>query len=79
MIEKIVELYRQDILLNDLYRKLPNIAKENFFLDCLVEELQNTNDIEGVKSTKEELVKSAKQLAKNSASMARFTSTKSNI
>lgn len=74
MIEKISEIYRQDKILNELYRGLPNIAKKNFLLDCLVEELQNTNDIEGVKSTKEELVKSAKELEKNTASSERFTS-----
>lgn len=74
MIEKITELYNRDKLLNELFRGLSHMAKDYFLFDCLVEELQNTNDIEGVKSTKEEIVRSAKELERNHSSTERFTS-----
>lgn len=67
------EIYRQDTLLKTLNMALPPIAQENFIFDCLMEELYNTNDLEGVRSSKEEIIRSARVL-KNSKVKKRFSS-----
>lgn len=56
------------------YDVLPPIAKEQFILECLVEELYNTNDLEGVKSTREEIARSAREVKLNKRSNRRFKS-----
>lgn len=74
MMLAISELYQQDKILMELFNEIPDIAKQNFLFDCLVEELQNTNELEGVRSSKEEIVRSARELEKDPLSKERFTS-----
>ncbi|SDB83688.1 Fic family protein [Pelagirhabdus alkalitolerans] len=51
---------------------LPVVAREQFILESLVEELYSTNDIEGVKSTREELARSAREVRLNKDTNVRF-------
>src|SRR5699024_3173366 len=51
--------------LNDTHDKLPPVARKQFLLECLVEELYNTNELEGVKSTKKEIERSTKEAQLN--------------
>jgi Fic family protein len=60
--------------LNNIFDGLPEVAQEQFLLECLVEELFNTNELEGVKSTKEEIAKSAREAKYNKVSKRRFQS-----
>lgn len=53
---------------------LPPVAKRQFILECLVEELYNTNDLEGVRSTREEIARSAREVKLNKNSKHRFKS-----
>lgn len=71
---KINDIYKKDRYLHSLFRKLPNVAKDNFMFDSLVEELQNTNDLEGVRSSKEEIVRSAREIKMNRKQKRRFAS-----
>lgn len=60
--------------INDLYRKLPKVAKFSFLDDIIVEEIYSSNEIEGVRSTKEELLFTKKDLEINKSSNLRFSS-----
>ncbi len=62
IIELIVKIYKQDNQLLKLSSELPSIAKKNLILELLVDELHNTNDLEGVRSTKEEIIRSAREV-----------------
>lgn len=54
------DLLKETILKNskiirDYMRKLPDLVNEKLFLSQLVDEIQSTNDIEGVRSTRKEI------------------------
>lgn len=55
----------EDKRIAELYEKLPNIAKESFYIDIVSSEIQNTNNIEGVESKREDIVYTAKKVVKN--------------
>lgn len=74
MISYISEIYYQDKQLENLVEELPPIAMDNLILELLAEELQNTNEIEGVQSTKDEIVRSAKEISLDKRRNARFGS-----
>lgn len=74
MLELCNEIYGTDKYLQILFDDLPEIAKKKYMLECIVEELQNTNEIEGVRSSREEIVRSAKALKEDVTSKKRFTS-----
>lgn len=44
---------------------MPNIAKESFYIDIVSSEIQNTNNIEGVESRREDIVYTNKEVIKN--------------
>lgn len=67
-------IYKYNLEIMDLFNALPGIAQKNYIFDCIVEELQNTNEIEGVRSSREEIARSAKELSKGSKRKLRFTS-----
>ncbi|WLR44407.1 Fic family protein (plasmid) [Bacillus carboniphilus] len=73
IIDKLNEIYKQDFLLNSLNESLPIFAQKDFIFDCLMEELYHTNDLEGVRSSKEEIVRSAR-LLKSTREKKRFSS-----
>lgn len=60
---KNINLYDKKIA--KLYEKLPNIAKESFYIDIVSSEIQNTNNIEGVESRREDIVYTTKEVIKN--------------
>ncbi|GGG19604.1 hypothetical protein GCM10007425_12570 [Lysinibacillus alkalisoli] len=68
------DINKYDALLKEEFEDLPEIAKDKYILESIINELQNTNEIEGVRSSKEELVRSARALAMNKKTKARFTS-----
>lgn len=49
----------------NLYENLPNRAKESFYIDIVSSEIQNTNNIEGVKSSREDIVNTTKKVVTN--------------
>ncbi len=61
-IELISEISRIDVVLENLYEGLPGLAQINFFIDMLGTELQSTNELEGVRSSKEEIVQTTKKI-----------------
>lgn len=58
----------------ETFDKLPTVARNQFINECLVEELYNTNDLEGIRSTREEIARSAKEVKLNKRSKKRFES-----
>lgn len=49
------EIYSNSDLITYYMGKLPDLANKNLFFSQLVEEIQSTNDIEGVQSTRKEI------------------------
>ena len=49
-------IYQQLLYLQYVLRHIPNIAVQQFIKSSLIEEIQATNDIEGVRSTRQEIV-----------------------
>lgn len=74
MMLKLTKAYKVSKRLEDIYEHLPDVAKEQFVMECIVDELYNTNELEGVKSSKEEIARSARELKLNKKSKARFHS-----
>ena len=58
-----------ELLLNEL----PAIAKQHLFLNTLINELQGTNEIEGVKSTRKELGDAVSNVLSKNKNERRFT------
>lgn len=50
-----------DNILKDMEESLPKVAKNAFLIDIMSSELKSTNDLEGVKSSKEELVETTRK------------------
>ena len=50
-----------DNILKDMEKSLPKVAKNAFLIDIMSSELKSTNDLEGVKSSKEELVETTRK------------------
>lgn len=61
-IDLISSISKDDIILMQLYDNLPKLAQKNFLIDMLSSELHSTNLLEGVRSSKEELVFTAKEV-----------------
>lgn len=61
-IELISEISKTDIMLEHIYNGLPGLAQRNFFVDMISQELQSTNELEGVRSSKEEIVKTTRKI-----------------
>ncbi|UPK43767.1 Fic family protein [Paenibacillus pabuli] len=56
------------------FEQLPTVAQQQFINECLVEELYNTNDLEGVRSSREEIARSTKEIQLKRKSKNRFDS-----
>lgn len=74
IINKVAEIYRLSGELNFIFDKLPPVAKKQFIVECLVEELYNNNELEGVRSTRDEIARSIKNLKLNKKEKTRFNS-----
>lgn len=61
-IDLISKISKDDVFLMQLYDSLPKLAQDKFLIDILSSELHSTNLLEGVRSSKEELVFTAKEL-----------------
>ena len=61
-IDLIAHISNLDVKLENLYNQLPKIAQNNFFFDMLGSELYSTNELEGIKSSKIEIVKTTRRL-----------------
>ncbi|WP_077369924.1 Fic family protein [Anaerosalibacter sp. Marseille-P3206] len=61
-IDLISSISKDDIILMQLYDNLPKLAQRNFLIDMLSSELHSTNLLEGVRSSKEEIVFTAKEV-----------------
>lgn len=61
-IDLIGKISKDDVILSQLYDKLPGIAKQRFIIDMLSEELYSSNTLEGVESTKGEIVNTTKEI-----------------
>ena len=61
----LVDIMKLNLEVTKLEEKLPGIAVQQHKLNCLIHEIQDTNDIEGVKSSREE-IKDALIVDKNS-------------
>lgn len=59
LIEKFM-LYDKE--LDDKFGLLPKIANSKFLIEIIADELQSTNELEGVRSSKEEIAESTKEL-----------------
>lgn len=61
-IDLIADISNNDVKLENLYNKLPVVAQRNFYIGMLSSELQSTNELEGVRSSKEEIVRTTRKL-----------------
>lgn len=61
-IDLISNISKNDVILMQLYNNLPKVAQDKFVIDMLTSELHSTNLLEGVRSSKEELVFTAKEV-----------------
>ena len=68
MMMKLETVFLQDKKLLHLGEGLPQIAREQFLVDVIAQELYSSNDIEGVKSSKREIAESARMIAKGRGS-----------
>ncbi|TJX14976.1 Fic family protein [Tissierella creatinini] len=59
-IELIANISRLDVILAKMYEQLPEVAQNNFFINMLASELHSSNELEGVKSSKEEIVRTTR-------------------
>lgn len=74
IIEFVATIYSLSGELNFILSKLPPIAKHQFIMECLTEELLNTNELEGVKSSRAEIAESVKNVQLNKRNKKRFNS-----
>lgn len=74
MMELIANVYKISRDFNQTFDELPSVAKRQFVNECLVEELYNTNQLEGIRSTREEIAKSTKEIMLNKKTKKRFES-----
>lgn len=74
MLHLVEDVYMVSQKLNVVFGELPGVAKKQFINECIADELYNTNELEGVKSSREEIVKSTKDILLNKNTYKRFES-----
>lgn len=67
-------IYQISTQINTILNHLPPIAKEQYVRECLADELYNTNELEGVQSTRNEIVESIRELELKGKDNIRFQS-----
>lgn len=55
VIKRMIDIYKEDKRLNTILGQLPEIARSQFILKSLIDEIKASNDIEGVYSTRKEI------------------------
>src|SRR5690625_867924 len=53
IVDLVTNIYSLSGDLNFIFNQLPSVAKNQFIMECLTEELFNTNELEGVRSSRE--------------------------
>lgn len=74
MIQKVSQLLTTSSKFTRFFSELPPVAQKQFINECIVEELYNTNDLEGIRSTKEEIARSTRNIKLSRGSNNRFDS-----
>lgn len=74
MLQKINTIHIISREFNKIFNELPKVAQNQFINECLVEELYSTNELEGIRSTREEIARSAKSIRLNKHIKTRFGS-----
>ena len=74
MINQITKIYTVSNQLNRTYEKLPGVARNQFLYESIAEELYHTNQLEGVKSSRAEIIDSMKHIQLNTKDKTRFNS-----
>ncbi len=74
MLRMINELYIISREFNNTFGNLPQVAQKQFIIECISEELYNTNELEGIRSSREEIIRSTKDVIFNKKSKKRFES-----
>ena len=74
MISSIEKIYEYDKELERIFESLPDVAKTQFIIESLAEELYNTNDLEGIRSSKAEMVESTRDAFLHRKTNKRFSS-----
>ncbi|WP_169338198.1 Fic family protein [Paenibacillus sanguinis] len=74
MLHMIEDLHITSNLLAQTFNTLPSVAQQQFIHECLIDELYNTNQLEGVTSTREEIARSTREVLLNKKTNQRFDS-----
>lgn len=74
MLRMITELYTISMDFDRTFKNLPDVAQKQFIIECISEELYNTNELEGISSNREEIVRSTKDVLLKRKSKKRFES-----
>lgn len=74
MLGMITKLYVTSMDFVTTFKNLPKVAQKQFVIECISEELYNTNELEGIRSNREDIVRSTKDVLFNRKSKKRFES-----
>lgn len=74
MLDLINRLYSISKEFDSIFNELPKIAQKQFLTECIVNELFHTNELEGIRSSKEEISRSTRDVISNKKSKKRFES-----
>ncbi|QIL49870.1 Fic family protein [Weissella coleopterorum] len=69
------KIYRTSKKIEMLARRLPTVAKQSFIHNLIINELEYTNDIEGVKTNRQEISTMIENVTKDRKRKARLSST----
>src|SRR5690625_1109105 len=74
IVDAVAKIYKVSKELMMIFSKLPNVAKDQFILESIVEELFHTNELEGVGSSKVEIANSVRNIEEHHKEKQRFES-----
>ncbi|WP_059050229.1 Fic family protein [Paenibacillus senegalimassiliensis] len=74
MLQMVGDLHITSNILAETFNTLPSVAQRQFIHECLIDELYNTNQLEGVTSTREEIARSTREVLLNKKTNQRFDS-----
>lgn len=74
MTYNIEKIFEYDKELEKIFESLPDVAKNQFIIESVAEELYNTNDLEGIRSSKAEMVESTRDVFQQKKTNKRFSS-----
>ena len=67
------KIYTLSKIIEKKMMEIPKVAQDQIFLNNLIDELQSTNDIEGVRSSREEISQTLELLKRKSKEKSRFS------